>query len=67
MLEQRGKCNRCGTHDWEWPDEGADSKLEADVYTCFGCEQVEQVADRFRDEKHQVPGRKIGLFRKDMP
>ncbi len=61
MLQQRGRCNSCGTFDWQWPDEGNDSDLEADVYICFGCERLEREVERQSDLPDQH-GIKYGLF-----
>ena len=60
-LQQKGRCDSCGTFDWQWPDEGNDSDLEADGYICFGCERIEREVER-RSEQPKQLGQKYGFF-----
>ena len=60
-LQQRGRCNSCGTFDWQWPNEGRDSDVVADWFTCAGCEKLENVVERVRDMPGQH-GVKFGFF-----
>ncbi len=61
VVQQRGRCDSCGTFDWQWPDEGNDSHLEADVFLCYGCERIERVHERQQDLPPQH-GQKYGFF-----
>lgn len=61
MLEQRGRCDSCGTFDWQWDNEGDDAIIEVDTYICFGCERVERERDRVKDDGIQY-GHKLGFF-----
>ena len=61
MIEERGRCKTCGTHDWQFPNEGIDAKIVVDAYVCYGCELVEREKDRRKDDADHH-GLKLGFF-----
>ncbi len=61
MLQQRGRCDSCGTFDWQMPNEGNDSDLEAGGFICYGCEKLEREVARHQEQTPQL-GQKYGFF-----
>ena len=66
MIEQRGKCPKCGTFHWE---HGTDSEptdaYEADGLHCPGCELLERESDRRQDQPSD-PGVRLVLYPKGL-
>ncbi len=61
MLQQRGRCNSCGTFEWQWPNEGNDSDIEAGGFICYGCEKLEREVERYQEQTPQL-GQKFRFY-----
>ena len=59
MDEQRLRCTRCGTADYEW-EEGPG--WEADLWRCKGCEQIDRQHERLRDSPGSTDGMQVRMF-----
>lgn len=62
VVEQRTKCDTCGTFPWMWDDDHPDAYI-ADGLHCHGCHALEVEADRRKDDPPD-PGVRLVLYPK---
>lgn len=63
-LEERAhRHDRCGTFDWEWPDDRETDPWEADAHLCPACYLLDEKLDKLRDSPGSVRGMSVRLFR----
>lgn len=64
--EQRQRCPRCNTFDWEWEEN--EQAWHADTWRCKGCEQRDALTRHIQSEAQYAPpsdldGLQLRMFR----
>lgn len=63
QTERAFRHDRCGTFEWEWPDDRKTDPWEAGVSTCPGCYALDAKLDELRESKGSLRGRSVRLYR----